>query len=155
MPFSEKTHVLHSIDCSNAVERDRVRAILSDGSYIVFRIRPELADQLEFAHPGHTRLYIDRTLTPPTITEAFERMSFEGLTHRLPRKLKRRAEPSMIDFFVWADNYEVWAGGPDAYGQHRFEVVCRLQIPGEPENHFTSTPEHLKVSLVDVEFFTI
>ena len=155
MPFSEKTHVLHAVDCTGATERDRVRAILSDGSYIVFRLRPELADGYEWVHPGHERLHLDRELTQPHITEAFEKLAFEELTFRLPRKLKKRAESSMINFFVWADNYETWAGGPDEYGQQQFEVVCWLQIPGEPENYFPSTPEHLDVSLVDVEFFTV
>lgn len=155
MPFFETQHVIHAISCRHATEHDRVKAVLSDGSYIVFRLRPELADGYEWVHPGHERLHLDRELTPPEIVEAFEAMAFEELTFRLPRKLKKRADPSMINFFVWADNYQTWAGGPDGFGQHRFEVVCWLQIPGEPENYYPCTPEHLDVSLVDVEFITL
>lgn len=155
MPFSEKTHVIHAVDCTDATEHDRLRAILSDGSSVVFRLRPELADGLERLHRGHDRLHLDRDLTASHVTETFEKMAFEELTFRLPRKLKKRAEPSMINFFIWADNYETWAGGVDGYGQHRFEVIAWLQIPGEPENYFPNTPEHLNASLVSVEFFTV
>lgn len=155
MPFTEKTHVLHAVDCTQATEDDRVKAVLSDTSFIVFQLKPELEDGLERLHPGHARLHLVRTMTHSGALALLERNAFPQLTHRLPRKLKRRAEPSMINFFVWADNHDVWTGGVDGYGQHRFELVSWLQIPGEPENYFPNTPVRLNASLVEVEFFTV